>query len=34
MKPYWKFEGNPLGYGGLNLPNDELTGLEQDGVIR
>ena len=33
MKPNWKSEGNLPGYGELNLSDDELTGLEQDGVI-
>ena len=33
MKPYWKSEGNLLGDGELNLSDDELAGLEQDGLI-
>ena len=33
MKLNWKAESNLLGNGELNLSDDELAGLEQDGLI-
>ena len=33
VKPYWNSEGNLQGDGELNLSDDELAGLEQDGLI-